>query len=476
MKRLLSLMLTIALSLSLPGSGFAKDKNALHFNKNGKFKIAFFTDTHLVWDKQPELQKVIDQARHVISEEKPDLVFFVGDNIFGEDAAKSLKAIQHIFDGTDIPFAFTFGNHDLEEDLTDWETAEVYASHPNSLNTITRGHLDDLALPLISSEGKKTSAVLYLIDTGDYSVAPSYQDYSWIAHSQINWYTEKSRSFTRKNNGVPVPSYAFFHIPLLEYGQAFAKDSLKGVRTEDECPSELNSGMLSAMVENGDVHGMFCGHDHDNDYIARMGDIAMAYGRYTGDNTVYNHLKHGVRIIELSEGDYGFHTWIHEHDDNIAADYTYPFPVDYRLRKATSAKNRQKGLIRTLYTNVPDIENMETKGNKGETVIVENPRRNDNFRGSNVGYIYEGKVYVPETGLWTIHITANSKGVAMVDDVEIADTFYGRGMKYINLEKGWHNFKMKVFNENGGIRGIMQWRNPYEDRMYDIPNNCFCTE
>lgn len=40
-------------------------------------------------------------------------------------------------------------------------------------------------------------------------------------------------------------------------------------------------------------------------------DIAIEpYGRYTGGNTVYNNLSNGARIIELTEGEKGFRTWI----------------------------------------------------------------------------------------------------------------------------------------------------------------------
>ncbi len=51
--------------------------------------------------------------------------------------------------------------------------------------------------------------------------------------------------------------------------------------------------MFAAMKEAGDVMGMFVGHDHDNDYAVMWKDILLAYGRYTGGNTVYNHLPNG---------------------------------------------------------------------------------------------------------------------------------------------------------------------------------------
>lgn len=59
--------------------------------------------------------------------------------------------------------------------------------------------------------------------------------------------------------------------------------------------------MFAAMKEAGDVMGMFVGHDHDNDYAVMWKDILLAYGRFTGGNTEYNHLPNGARIIVLDE-------------------------------------------------------------------------------------------------------------------------------------------------------------------------------
>ena len=68
--------------------------------------------------------------------------------------------------------------------------------------------------------------------------------------------------------------------------------------------------MFAAMKEAGDVMGVFVGHDHDNDYAVMWKNILLAYGRYTGGNTVYNHLPNGARIIVLDEGARTFTSWI----------------------------------------------------------------------------------------------------------------------------------------------------------------------
>ncbi len=58
--------------------------------------------------------------------------------------------------------------------------------------------------------------------------------------------------------------------------------------------------------------GMFVGHDHNNnDYAVAYKEVLLAYGRYTGGNTVYNDLaSNGARVIVLREGERKFDTYI----------------------------------------------------------------------------------------------------------------------------------------------------------------------
>ena len=81
--------------------------------------------------------------------------------------------------------------------------------------------------------------------------------------------------------------------------------------------------MFAAMKEAGDVMGVFVGHDHDNDYAVMWKNILLAYGRFTGGNTEYNHLPNGARIIVLNEGSCTFDTWIRQ-KGGIVDSTSYP--------------------------------------------------------------------------------------------------------------------------------------------------------
>ena len=52
--------------------------------------------------------------------------------------------------------------------------------------------------------------------------------------------------------------------------------------------------------------------------------ILLAYGRYTGGNTVYNHLSNGARVILMKEGARTFQTWIRLKGGEIKDKTVYP--------------------------------------------------------------------------------------------------------------------------------------------------------
>lgn len=96
-----------------------------------------------------------------------------------------------------------------------------------------------------------------------------------------------------------------------------------GKRREKECAPELNTGMYAAMLLNGDVMGMFTGHDHGNDYIALYNGIALAYGRFSGGKTTYTKTSNGARVIEIREGVRGFSSYIRLSNGKIVDVYDY---------------------------------------------------------------------------------------------------------------------------------------------------------
>jgi 3',5'-cyclic AMP phosphodiesterase CpdA len=300
--------------------------SVLAFNKDGKFKIVQFTDVHFRYGN-PASNIALERINEVIDLERPDLVIFTGDIVCQAPAGKGMELVLEQVSKHHIPFAFVFGNHDCEQDMNHAELYDLIRKVPGNLLP-DRGLLSspDYVLTIKSSNNiHQDAALLYCIDSHANSQLNGVDGYDWISSKQVQWYRNLSAAFTVRNQGNPLPSLAFFHIPLPEFHQAASNEGsiLRGTRMEEVCSPNLNSGMFTAMKEAGDIMGIFVGHDHDNDYAVMWYNILLAYGRFSGGNTVYNHLPNGARVIVLKEGKRTFDTWIRQ-KDGVVDFTTYP--------------------------------------------------------------------------------------------------------------------------------------------------------
>lgn len=319
MKQVFLLMLCM-MGLTLQGQ---TKKNNLRFNANGDFKIVQFTDVHYVPGKPEASQKALECIDNVLEAEKPDLVVFTGDMIYGVPAGEAMRTVMQRVADHKIPFVATQGNHDDEQDMKRSDLYSLISSMPYNLQLADH---PDFVVPVCASDDTKTAALLYLIDSHAYSPLPDTKVYDWIHFDQINWYRTQSKQYAEQNGGSPLPALAFFHIPLPEFSQAAGNEEciLRGNRMEKVCSPIINSGFFTAIKEQGDVMACFVGHDHDNDYAAMWYNVLLAYGRYTGGNTVYNHLPNGARVIVLKEGQRAFNTWIRLRTGEMEQPTTYP--------------------------------------------------------------------------------------------------------------------------------------------------------
>lgn len=324
MNRTLKLFLALV-SLCMTAFCFAQ-KSELQFNKDGKFKIVQFTDVHFKY-KNPASDIALERINQVLDEEQPDFVIFTGDVVYSAPADKGMLQVLEQVSKRKLPFVVTFGNHDNEQGMTREQLYDIIRQVPGNLMP-DRGSVlspDYVLTVKASSDAKKDAAVLYCMDSHSYSPLKDVKGYAWLTFDQVNWYRQQSAAYTAQNGGKPLPALAFFHIPVPEYNEAASDENaiLRGTRMEEACAPKLNTGMFTAMKESGDVMGIFVGHDHDNDYAVMWKGILLAYGRFTGGNTEYNHLPNGARIIVLDEGARTFTSWIRQ-KDGIVDKVTYP--------------------------------------------------------------------------------------------------------------------------------------------------------
>ena len=287
----------------------------LHFGQNRRFKIVQFSDIHWVAGSRHE-ERLLRIIGSILDWEKPDMVVLTGDIVHSPTGS---------FDGCckvtspmverGIPWAAVLGNHDDEGDAARQEIAACLEALPLSLmkrGPVELGGCGNYALNIYKTDSAEAAARLYFLDSNSYSPLKSrgVDGYAWITQDQIRWF----RSMLPPH---PLPSLAFFHIPIPEYDEAWKSGVAVGRKGEDICSPRLNSGFFSALVESGSVLGTFVGHDHSNDFAAVLHGVCLAYGRSVGLDT-YGDLGRGARVIELTEGRMDFDSWIREEDGRVA--------------------------------------------------------------------------------------------------------------------------------------------------------------
>lgn len=288
-------------------------KPSLKFNSNGDFKIVQFTDTHIT-DKIETSQPVFELIRIVIEAEKPDMVVFTGDIVLQDNAKEKWDSIDNILSKQQLPWIVVFGNHEEDYDTKRPQLTQLLMRYPHCLNSRTKNveGESNFILPILDNN-RKAAALIYCFDTGSYSKVKGIKGYGWVQLSQLNWYSNQSANYTRKNNNTSLPAIAFIHIPLPEYSEmANAKNAkLIGIKNEKVASGALNSGLFAQLVAGGDVMGVFCGHDHNNDYIGEFQGVALGYGRF-GLSTPcwYKNMTAGARVIVLKQGKRSFVSWI----------------------------------------------------------------------------------------------------------------------------------------------------------------------
>lgn len=302
---------------------------SLTFRDNGTFKIVQFTDLHYIAGAEPS-KKSISMMETTLDEEKPDLVVFTGDVVVKAPTKTGWDEVLEVVISRKIPYIVTFGNHDDESEMRRDEVATYVSSKPLLVNAQVQipgvsGYLNGSVT--IQGTNNKSGAIIYAFDSHGYSKNNRVKRYAWIEHDQVSWYRQTSAAYIEAHQDT-LPALAFFHIPLPEYKQAFDDMGNKrvGVRYENECPPDINTGMYAAMLEAGDVLGMFVGHDHVNDYLVDYRDIALAYGCWSGSENTYQRNKNGARVIELTEGKRQFYTYIRESDGQKIHHVNFPFP------------------------------------------------------------------------------------------------------------------------------------------------------
>ena len=332
MKKLLAALAVLCLLCGMGAVGVSAAGPDLQYGADGKFRILVFTDTHQHNTDYPEMIAFLGEA---VDYSKPDLVVFDGDNVAGsacENAGTELAAIAKIINPVverGVPFAFVYGNHDQEyrPGGQDGRAAmmAMYQSFSGCLATDALGDGKSVFnLPIYSGrDAGKLVSNLWFFDSGQHDPSGA-EGYDWVHKDQIDWYVAESQALQAQNGGAKVPSLAFQHIPVPETCEIYpampfeipsltmtvlgtprllVPNLLKfdGVILERVSPPYYSEGQFDAWVERGDVVAAVFGHDHANDFIARVRGIDLVGCPSTTFNTDGADVNRGATLFVLDE-------------------------------------------------------------------------------------------------------------------------------------------------------------------------------
>jgi hypothetical protein len=300
----------------------------LRFRPDGTFVLVHFTDVQDDQDIDPRTVRLIEA---VLDEHRPDLVVFTGDNVregpeTPADVHRAVEGFVGPLESRGIPWAVTFGNHDEDHTpLTGMDEPallDLYMSFPQNLNRPSPPGIHGTGnshVLILGSQGDTPAFAVWLLDSGRYVpdtiAAQAVEDdglrtYDWIRPSQVAWYATTSQALEERW-GRKIPALMFFHIPLPEFALLWERRENHGVtgeKNEDVAAGAFNSGLFGAVMDRGDVAGIFVGHDHVNDFVGDYFGVRLGYSANVGFGTYGlegddKDRMRGARVFRIREDD-----------------------------------------------------------------------------------------------------------------------------------------------------------------------------
>lgn len=451
----------ITISLFLYAVIFAQQENIrLKFNKDGEFKIAQFTDIH--WSNtSPNCTKTVEIIKNVLQTEKPDIAILTGDVVTDAPAKEGWLTIAKIFADNRTPWAVTLGNHDAETGVSREQIFDIIGHLPYFVGE--KGPemtgCGNYVLPIEGSLNTNAAAALYCIDTNNKPSANKYGHYDWIHFDQIEWYRKTSDRLAAQNNNAPLPAFAFFHIPLLEFNNIVERETTIGNKKEEVASPEINSGIFCSMVEKKDIMGIFVGHDHNNDYIGIEQDIALAFGRTSGIDA-YGDLERGARIITIYEGKNKFDTWIRT-PQGTELMYYYPSGLSsidedtMEFFPAKDIKVKQQGVAYTYYEGTRFKSTDQIKATKPiSTGTLNNISIAPATAQDSMAFVFKTWIRIPERGVYRFYTYSDDGSKLLIDGKLVVDNDGSHSVRHrdgkIALETGFHELEVLYFEDYMG--------------------------
>lgn len=309
------------------------------FTTDNDFKVMQLTDIHIGggWMSAKKDPMALNAVASMITAEKPDLVIITGDMVYPVpfqagtfNNLSGAKIIANLFESLGVYWLPVFGNHDTEAYAyyNRDKIAKFYASDNFKYCLLDIKNItDDIdgacnsVINVKNSDGFITQS-FYSLDSHSYidgDFLGLFWKYDGVHENQIAWYKQNVEKYNQQNLDLinqkyvdqkqamtekygTVKSLAFFHIPTSEYLTAWNEYVAAGYKDTDNVIynygtvgetgqlvyHSIHEDMLfETMQELGSTKGIFCGHDHLNNFSIDYKGIRLTYG-YSVDYLAYS--------------------------------------------------------------------------------------------------------------------------------------------------------------------------------------------
>lgn len=355
-QRMISICVIVALLFSLSIAFFACDNSeaaqsfvracdssdgyaTVYMPEGRDIKIMLLSDPQVdIFEKyqvvgSPGNDKTYEFIEDFVKETAPDLVIINGDLVmndnFFESSSPFYKRYAEIFERLQIPWAFTFGNHDLDggylDEEAEFEDENFQCSKAKLIEYFEKNYphclinsdknCEDGAGNYFINIRKRSGELVYTLCLLDCLYDEDEAHYTYVpSAAQVKWYKNTINVISDAEYGTDrgdkvVPSMIFNHVGIPEFNKAWKQAWNDGNPTDKYFYGHFFEGNYSKkygdMAEDeqlfavakalGSTTAIFMCHHHDNDFSVEYEGIRLTFGQHSGYSHNYRttHTSHG---------------------------------------------------------------------------------------------------------------------------------------------------------------------------------------
>ena len=240
-------------------------------------RLLQLTDTHF-HPGDGSNQATEKLLRGLIERHQPDFVVHTGDFVNNDSGEAVDWTGLDVMNGLARPWTLCFGNHDyprheaegsrpLDEVRQGMEQGfQGYADGPSGRHYCYR-------YDVLTGDEARPSACLFFFQVGYVEGSKDFGPATCLVRATNRADLERE---------VNAPIVIFVHIPLIEYDHLYDAGEATGEKGERVCFDSDTGASFEHFVQSRRVVGVFCGHDHVNNFHGLWRGIDLVYGRVSG--------------------------------------------------------------------------------------------------------------------------------------------------------------------------------------------------